>query len=91
MMDLKETTHTGYHILNLFRIKPSTLNRRCLNFLKKYKNPDAECVFDISATAEEYPQIFRKDDFKDIKKIKFEDIEVNIPSGYDNILKSGQV
>lgn len=84
----KLATHTGYHILNLFRIKPSTLNRRCLNFLKKYKNPDAECVFDISATAEEYPQIFRKDDFKDIKKIKFEDIEVNIPSGYDNILKS---
>ncbi|WP_407424374.1 phosphorylcholine transferase LicD [Methanobrevibacter sp.] len=84
----KLITHTGYHILNLFGIKPSTLNRRCLNFLKKYKNPDVECVFDISATAEEYPQIFKKDDFKEVKRIKFEDIEVNIPSGYDNILKS---
>jgi len=84
----KLATHTGHYILNLFRIKPSTLNRRCLNFLRKYRNPDAEYVFDISSTAEEYPQIFRRDDFKDIKKIKFEDIEVNIPSGYDNILTS---
>ena len=84
----KVITHTGYHILNLFRIKPSTLNKRCLNFLKKYKNSNAKCVFDISATAEEYPQIFSKDDFKDIQKIQFEDINVNIPSGYDNILKS---
>ena len=84
----KLITHGGYYILNLFRIKPSTLNKRCLNFLKKYKNSDAECVFDISATAEEYPQIFQKTDFKDVKKIKFEDIEVNIPQGYDNILKS---
>lgn len=84
----KVITHTGYYILNLFRIKPSTLNKRCLNFLKKYKNSNAECVFDISATAEEYPQIFSKDDFKDIEKIQFEDINVNIPSGYDNILKS---
>ena len=84
----KLITHTGYHILNLFGIKPSKLNKRCLNFLKKYKNPDADCVFDISATAEEYPQIFKKDDFKEVKRIKFEDMKVNIPSGYDNILKS---
>ena len=84
----KIITHTGYYILNLFGINPSTINKRCLNFLRKYKNPNAECVFDISATAEEYPQIFSKDDFKDIEKIQFEDINVNIPSGYDNILKS---
>lgn len=84
----KLITHAGYHFLNLFRIKPSTLNRRCLNFLKNYKNPNSEFVFDISATAEEYPQIFKRNDFKEVKRIKFEDIEVNIPQGYDNILKS---
>lgn len=84
----KIITHSGHFILNLFGIKPSFLNKRCLNFLKKFKNPDAEFVFDISATAEEYPQIFRKDDFKSITKMKFEDIEVNVPSTYDNILKS---
>ena len=84
----KIVTHAGYHVLNLFRITPSFLNRRCLNFLKKYRDENCECVFDISATAEEYPQIFKKEDFKSIKKIAFEDIEVNIPSGYDNILRS---
>ncbi|WP_405306860.1 phosphorylcholine transferase LicD [Methanobrevibacter sp.] len=84
----KIITHAGYYILKLLRIKPSFLNERCLNFLKKYKNPNAEYVFDISATAEEYPQIFRKDDFKSIMKMKFEDIEVNVPSNYDNILTS---
>ena len=84
----KAITHTGYHILNLFRVNPSSINRRCLNFLKKYKSPDAKQVFDISATAEEYPQIFRKDDFKSVVKVKFEDIEVNAPVNYDYILTS---
>lgn len=84
----KVITHTGYHILNLLKIKPATLNKRCLSFLRKYKNSNSEYVFDISATAEEYPQIFRRDDFKSITKIKFEDIEVNVPVNYDHILKS---
>ncbi len=84
----KLITHAGYHILNLFKIKPSTINKKCLSFLKKYKNPNAEYVFDISANADEYPQIFRKNDFKSIKKIRFEDIEVNVPDNYDYILKS---
>ena len=56
--------------------------------MKKYKSPDAKQVFDISATAEEYPQIFRKDDFKSVVKVKFEDIEVNAPVNYDYILTS---
>ncbi|MCQ2970032.1 MAG: LicD family protein [archaeon] len=84
----KVITHACYHILNLFGIKPSKINKRCLNFLNKYKNPDAEFVFDISANADEYPQIFRRDDFKSIIKVKFEDIEVNVPVNYDHILKS---
>jgi lipopolysaccharide cholinephosphotransferase len=84
----KLITHSGYYILNFLRIKPVTIYKRCLNFLMKYKNPDAECVFDISATAEEYPQIYKKEDFKEIIKVKFEDIEVNVPKNYDNILKS---
>lgn len=84
----KLITHTGYYILNLFGIKPRWLNKRCLNFLKKYKNPNCEFVFDISATAEEYPQIFNKKEFKKVQKAKFEDIEVNVPANYDEILKS---
>ncbi len=84
----KLVTHTGYHILNLLGIKPKWINKRCLNFLRKYQDENAEFVFDISATAEEYPQIFNKKEFKKVKRAKFEDIEVNVPANYDEILKS---
>lgn len=84
----KLVTHAGYYILNLFGIKPKWINKRCLNFLKKYQDENAEFVFDISATAEEYPQIFNKKEFKKVEKAKFEDIEVNVPANYDEILKS---
>lgn len=84
----KVITHSGYHILNLLGIKPKWINKRCLNFLRKYHDENAQFVFDISATAEEYPQIFNKNEFKKIKKAKFEDIEVNIPANFDEILKS---
>lgn len=84
----KLITHGGYYILNLFGIKPKWINKRCLNFLKKYQDENAELVFDISATAEEYPQIFNKNRFKEVKKARFEDIEVNVPGNYDEILKS---
>lgn len=84
----KLITHSGYYILNLLGIKPKWINKRCLNFLRKYQDENAEFVFDISATAEEYPQIFNKNKFKKIKKAKFEDIEVNVPSNYDEILRS---
>lgn len=84
----KVITHSGYHILNLLGIKPKWINKRCLNFLKKYQDENAEFVFDISATAEEYPQIFNKKEFKKVNRAKFEDIEVNVPSNYDEILKS---
>ena len=84
----KIATHGGYYILNLLGIKPRWLNKRCLSFLNKYRDDNAECVFDISATAEEYPQIFNKTKFKNVKRAKFEDIEVNVPGNYDEILKS---
>ena len=84
----KLITHSGYYILNLLGIKPKWLNKRCLNFLKNFQDENAEFVFDISATAEEYPQIFNKNEFKKVEKAKFEDIEVNVPVNYDEILKS---
>ncbi len=84
----KFITHSGYYILNLLGIKPRWIVKRCLNFLNKYRDENCEFVFDISATAEEYPQIFTKNGFKQVKKANFEDIEVNIPANYDEILKS---
>lgn len=86
-LPIKTITHLGYYILNLFGIKPSFLNRRCLNFLKKYRDENCECVFDISATNKEFPLIYNKKDFEKTVKVPFEDIEVNAPVNYDNILK----
>lgn len=84
----KVISHSMYHILNLFNMGPNTINKKCLKFLKKYGDKDSGLVFDISATAEEYPLIFEKNDFKEIEKFKFEDIEVNVPKNYDKILKN---
>ena len=82
----KAITHSISNLLNLFKIKPNTINKRGLNFLKKYGDENSGLVFDISATSQEYPLIFDKNDFNDIVKIQFEDTEVNIPKNYDKIL-----
>ena len=82
----KLISHSMYHLLNLFKLNPSKLNKRCLNFLNKYSDANAKNVFDISAMAHEYPLIYDKSDFKDVEKVKFEDIYVNVPKNYDKIL-----
>ena len=84
----KLISHSIYHVLNLLGIKTSSIYKRCLKFLSKYKDENSEYVFDIMATAEEYPQIFHKKDFNPPEKIKFEDIEVNIPNNYEELLVS---
>lgn len=82
----KITSHFIYYILKIFGIKPSMVIRRNLNFLKKYGDDDSDVLFDVTAQA--YPQIFNRDDFKPIKKVKFEDIYVNVPKNYDKILRN---
>ncbi|MBE6499191.1 MAG: LicD family protein [Methanobrevibacter thaueri] len=74
--------------LKLFNIKPADIQKRYSKFIMKYHNPDAKDVFDVSVTVEEYPQIFNKKGFKPIQKAQFEDIMVNIPNNYDEILTS---
>ena len=81
-------SHTIYHVLRFFNVRPKTIYNKCLKFLKKYADSDSNDLFDISATAKEYPLIFRKKDFSSVKKVKFEDIEVSVPVNYDYILKS---
>ena len=75
-----------YHILNILKLNPSKLTKKCLNFLKKYSDANSKNVFDISATAKEYPLIYDKDDFKEVIQVKFEDTYVNVPKNYDKIL-----
>lgn len=82
----KMISHSMYHILNLFNLNPSKLNRKCLSFLNKYADVNCNNVFDISATAKEYPLIYDKDDFKEAIQVKFEDVHVNVPKNYDKIL-----
>ena len=70
-------------IFRLFHIKPATIRRPCLNLLCRYDNTKRVC--DISAL--NHPQIYNVDDFLNGTKIRFEDIEVNAPSNYHNILQ----
>ena len=82
----KVVSHSMYHILNFFKANPAKLNKKCLNFLNRYSDANAKNVFDISANANEYPLIYDKSDFKEVEKVKFEDIYVNVPTNYDKIL-----
>lgn len=82
----KVISHSMYHLLNLFKLNPAKLNKKCLNFLRKYSDANAKNVFDISAMAHEFPLIYEKNDFKEVAKVEFEDIYVNVPKNYDKIL-----
>ena len=82
----KLVSHSIYHILNLFNLNTSKLMDKSLRFLRKYHGKNSECVFDISATAKEYPLIYKKSDFNGSIKVDFEDIQVNVPENYDEIL-----
>ena len=82
----KFVSHSMYYILNFLNVTPAKLNRKCLNFLNSYADVNSEQVFDFSANANEYPLVYDKNDFKEVKKVKFEDIQVNVPKNYDKIL-----
>ena len=82
----KFISHSMYNLLNILNITPTKLNRRCLNFLDGCADANSKYVFDFSANANEYPLIYDKNDFKEIEKVKFEDIYVNVPKNYDKIL-----
>ena len=81
-------TNFIHFILKLLRINPKNIQKWYYNFIMSYHNVDASEVFDVAVTVEEYPQIFNKKGFKPIQKFKFEDIEVNVPNNYDEILTS---
>ena len=82
----KIISHSLYYILNFLKLSPKKINKKYLNFLKKYSHANAKFVIDISARVDEYPLIYEKDWFNDVEKAKFEDIYVNVPKNYDEIL-----
>lgn len=73
-----------YYLLKIIPIKSTTIKQRCVNVFSKYKGEDCEEVCDFPAPYQ--LPIFNKNDFIPPKKLKFEDIDVNIPNNYDNIL-----
>jgi len=72
-----------HRLLVFFKIKPKKIINFCLKLLVRYG--DTKRVCDISAL--NYPQIYNKIDFQDGIPIQFEDIIVNAPANYHNILE----
>ncbi|WP_220607601.1 LicD family protein [Methanobrevibacter oralis] len=73
-----------YYLLKIIPIKSTSIKQRCVNMFSKYKNENCEELCDFPAICQ--MPIYNKDDFKHIKKFKFEDIEVNVPNNYDKVL-----
>lgn len=72
-----------HFILKTLRIKPKHVIKACLKLLTRYEGTKRVC--DICAL--HHPQIYNVDDFSEGIKIKFENMEVNIPVNYHSILK----
>ena len=66
------------------------LRKKQLNCLTRYNDKETNycTVFDSQEDIINFGKygFFDKSDFEPSKKVKFEDIEINIPEGYDNIL-----
>lgn len=74
-----------YYLLKIIPIKSTTIKQMCVNYFSKYKDDDCEDVCDFPAPCQ--MPIYNVNDFIPIKKLKFEDIKVNVPNNYDKILK----
>lgn len=72
-----------HDLMSFLNIKPKNIIKICLKLLVRYDDTDRVC--DISAL--NHPQIYRKNDFQEGISIQFEDIFVNAPKNYHNILK----
>nr|WP_303211465.1 LicD family protein [Methanobrevibacter smithii] len=72
-------------IFKIFRINFTKIKKINNNFIEKYRNENCENVCNLSTTYELVP--IPKNIFHPPKKVKFEDVEVNIPNDYDKYLK----
>ena len=72
-------------IFKIFRINFTKIKKINNNFIEKYRNENCENVCNLSTTYELVS--IPKNIFCPPKKVKFEDVEVNIPKDYDKYLK----
>lgn len=70
-------------IFKIFRINFTKI-KKINNFIEKYRNENCENVCNLSTT---YELVQFRNIFHPPKKVKFEDVEVNIPNDYDKYLK----
>lgn len=72
-------------IFKILRINFTKIIKINNNFIEKYRNENCENVCNLSTTYELVS--IPKNIFHPPKKVKFEDVEVNIPNDYDKYLK----
>lgn len=75
---------SAYYILKLLPISPMRIKKKCIKTYRKYENIECEEVCDFPSLM--HMPIYNKKDFIPLKKVKFEDIEINVPNNYDKIL-----
>ena len=74
----------AYYILKIIPISPMTIKKRCIKSYTKYENIECKQYCDFPSV--HLMPIYEKKDFFPLKKVKFEDIYVNVPNDYDKIL-----
>lgn len=72
-------------IFKLFRINFQKIKKYGTNFVDKYLNEKCDCVCNLSTTYNT-PRIIPKSSLRPAKKVKFENIEINVPNDYDTYL-----
>lgn len=77
--------HLAYYILKIIPISPMTIKKRCVKVYRKYEDMECEETCDFPSLA--FMPIYNKKKLFPVKKVKFEDIKVNVPNNYDEILK----
>lgn len=73
-----------YYFLKIIPISPMTIKKKCVKTYRKYEDIECEEYCDFPSLM--HMPIYNKNDFLPPKKVKFEDIEVNVPNDYDKIL-----
>lgn len=72
-----------HSLLNLFKLTPKYFQKNSLKLFRKYKSSSGQYVTDLTLKER---VVFKRDDYKPVKKAKFEDHEFNIPNNDDNTL-----
>ena len=76
---------TIYYTIKMLPISPYSIKKKCVKSFTQYQYENCEEICDFPSS-DIMPISFRSDWFP-LKKVKFEDIEVNIPNNYDENLK----